>query len=97
VTPLARLLADADDLVAMAAAGSLARIGPGAENAILPLVHLLRSGRPGLVRAAAADALGAIGPRASTAGPVLRRIAADSDEDPRVRSAAAAALDRIGP
>jgi len=95
VTPLARLLTQ-DDQVAMAAASSLGRFGAAAENAVLPLLDVLRSDREPLVRVAAAEALGEIGPRASVAAAPLRRIAADVDEDPDVGDAAAIALVRIG-
>lgn len=76
--------------IAETAAAAFATAGPAA---VAPLVDALKHEQPG-VRAAAADALGHIGPAASKSIPALVRAMQDDDRDIRYR--AVRALDRFG-
>jgi HEAT repeat protein len=83
----------------------LKAVGPAAQSAVPALTNALDTvpgGSPALdgplryyadVRSVAAEALGAIGSRATDAVPALQK--ALNDPDPDVRSAVAAALQRI--
>jgi len=73
----------------------LLALGPKAWVAVPNLVVVLERDEAAKVRAAAAVALGKIGPEASSAGPVL--IEALKDRESRVRMAAALALGLLGP
>jgi len=104
VKPLAAALADEDLNVRYWAASALGAIGPGAAEAVPALVGALRTSFPGRglkgperyyadARAVCARSLGLIGAAARMALPALEE--ARKDEDPSVREAAAAAIERI--
>jgi HEAT repeat protein len=105
VPSLARALADQNLNVRYWAASALKAVGPAAHAAVTDLVKTLDTfpgGSPALdgpvryyadVRSGAAEALGAIGSRATGAVPALKK--ALNDPDPAVRGAVAEALQRI--
>ena len=91
VAELVRMMSrDADDEVADLAAEALGRIGAAA----VPAVSEILRGRDPDARIRAVKALGAAGPKAAAATADLLRALGDRDEE--LRTAAAAALGRIG-
>jgi HEAT repeat protein len=94
VAPLARLLADPDGDLRLAAAAALGAYGPGARAALPALVDAAKSSEPEL-RLAALRALESIGSDDDAALTVLN--AALGDSDGRVRRAAADALQKVSP
>ncbi len=93
VGPLTAALKHADANVRRGAAAAIGRIGPGAKDAVTPLVAVMKNDADSDVREAAIRALGSIGPDAKAAAPALRDALTDRDQG--VREAAAAALKRI--
>ncbi len=77
------------------AASALGEIGPAAEAAVPSLEKALKDDNEH-VRQAAAVALGRIGPAAKEAVPALEEALKDKDEEISVRSAAGAALAKLG-
>jgi HEAT repeat protein len=87
---LLRLIKDVNAATKAATAHALARVGPGAQDAVPDLVRALDHAESE-VRVAAADALGAIGRAAKPGAAKLRELRAD----PLVRPAALRALEKI--
>jgi HEAT repeat protein len=94
IAPLARLLADPDGDLRLAAAAALSAYGPSARAAVPALVDAARSSETEL-RLAALRALESIGCEDESALTVLN--AALGDSDGRVRRAAAEALQKVSP
>jgi HEAT repeat protein len=90
VPALLRLIKDVNAATKAATAHALARVGPGAQDAVPDLVRALDHAESE-VRVAAADALGAIGRAAKPGAAKLRELRAD----PLVRPAALRALEKI--
>jgi HEAT repeat protein len=93
VAALIKKLADKDEHESVAAANSLAKLGPQARPAIPSLALALGSPNKWL-RVAAAEALGALGYDAHVVTPYVQKLKQDPETD--VRKAAEAALARIG-
>jgi HEAT repeat protein len=86
-------LADPSSRVRVAAASALARFGPEASAALVPLTTRVKKDADPFVRAAAAQCLGKIGPAAKGAVPNLNDLL--SDAEPYARMSAAIAIWRI--
>jgi HEAT repeat protein len=94
VAALARALRDLDHGVRMNAGAALRSMGPEAAGAVPALVDAIER-TTDFGRGRFIDAVGAIGPAAAAAEPVLRRLLLDSD-DAFLRVTLATALARIG-
>jgi HEAT repeat protein len=103
VPALIPLLKDAELFVRIGAGESLTRFGAGSKDAVPALLDALRDMKPAergptvRLRCVLVQALGAIGPDAKTASPVLVGMFKDRDEGPPVRQAAMQASVKLGP
>lgn len=96
-TPVLMALLDSPDkTLALACAWAITQIQSNPTKAvpkILPVLVAGLSGESPMVRRAAAEGLGTLGPAAGKALPALKKLADDPDDD--VQDAAAAAIERI--
>jgi HEAT repeat protein len=103
VPALIPLLKDVELFVRIGAAESMTRFGPGSKDAVPAVLEALRETKPAergptvRLRCVLVQALGAIGPDAKAASPVLVAMLKDKDEGPPVRQAAMQASVKLGP
>src|SRR5262249_48034669 len=93
VADLRKAMKNQDQNARLNAAAGVGRLAQDLTGAVRELVGLLRDGQP-TVRAAAAEALGQIGPPARPAYPALRE-AAQGDARETVRKSAADAMKKV--